>query len=75
MNVQFDKRLVEPNSALGGALRYLLNHWSGLTLFLRKAGPLWITILANGGSSGRFFTERIRCSARPATGPRWAMST
>ncbi len=38
MNVQFDKRLVEPNSALGGALRYLLNHWSGLTLFLRKAG-------------------------------------
>ena len=75
MNVQSDKRLVEPNSALGGALRYLLNHWSGLTLFLRKAGPLWITILANGGSSGRFFTERIRCSARPATGPRWAMST
>ena len=38
MNVQFDKRLVEPNSALGGALRYLLNHWSGLTLFLHKAG-------------------------------------
>ncbi|MBP6483979.1 MAG: IS66 family transposase [Rhodoferax sp.] len=38
MNDQFDQRLVEPNSALGQALRYFLNHWSGLTLFLRKAG-------------------------------------
>ena len=38
MNEQFERRLVEPNSALGEALRYFLNHWSGLTLFLRKAG-------------------------------------
>jgi transposase len=38
MTEQFDKRLVEPNSGLGKALRYLLNHWSELTLFLRKAG-------------------------------------
>ena len=49
MNEQFDKRLVEPNSALGGALRYLLNHWSGLTLFLRKAGaPLDNNICERG---------------------------
>jgi len=32
-----DKR-VEPNSGLGGALRYLLEHWEPLTLFLRVAG-------------------------------------
>jgi transposase len=38
MNEQFDKRLVEPNSGLGKALRYLLKHWDELTLFLRKAG-------------------------------------
>jgi transposase len=38
MNEQFDKRLVEPNSGLGKALRYLLKHWQELTLFLRKAG-------------------------------------
>ena len=38
MNEQFAQRLVEPNSGLGQALRYLLNHWSGLTLFLRQAG-------------------------------------
>ena len=35
---QFDEKLVEPNSALGGAIRYILNHWQKLTLFLRQAG-------------------------------------
>lgn len=35
---QFDEKLVEPNSALGGAIQYMLNHWDKLTLFLRKAG-------------------------------------
>lgn len=35
---QFDERLVEPNSALGGAIAYCLNHWDKLTLFLRQAG-------------------------------------
>ena len=38
MAEQFDKRLVEPNSGLGKALNYLTNHWSELTLFLRKLG-------------------------------------
>jgi len=35
---QFDQRRVEPNSALGGAIAYLLKHWEKLTLFLRVAG-------------------------------------
>ena len=35
---QFDDKLTEPNSALGGAIRYMLNHWEKLTLFLRRAG-------------------------------------
>jgi hypothetical protein len=38
MNGQFEQRLVEPNSGLGKALRYLIKHWEELTLFLRKAG-------------------------------------
>jgi transposase len=38
MNEQFDKRLVEPNSGLGKALRYMLKHWSKLTRFLHTAG-------------------------------------
>jgi transposase len=38
LNQQFAEKRVEPNSALGGAIQYLLNHWEKLTLFLRKAG-------------------------------------
>jgi hypothetical protein len=35
---QFAKRVVEPNSSLGRALQYWLNHWEKLTLWLRAAG-------------------------------------
>jgi hypothetical protein len=35
---QFDEKLVEPNSALGEAITYLLKRWAPMTLFLRKAG-------------------------------------
>jgi len=35
---QFDEKHVEPNSALGDAIKYLLKRWELLTLFLRKAG-------------------------------------
>lgn len=35
---QLDERRVEPNSALGGAMSYLLRHWEKLTLFLRVPG-------------------------------------
>ena len=35
---QLDEKLVEPNSALGGAIRYMLKHWEKLTVFLRRAG-------------------------------------
>lgn len=38
MNAQLDQKQVEPNSALGKALRYMLNNWRALTLFLRQAG-------------------------------------
>jgi transposase len=37
-NQQFEDRLVEPNSALGAAISYLLKHWEELTLFLREPG-------------------------------------
>jgi len=38
LQLQFDDKLVEPNSALGEAINYLLKRWEPLTLFLRKAG-------------------------------------
>jgi transposase len=38
MKQQLAERTVEPNSGLGGAVRYMLDHWARLTLFLRVAG-------------------------------------
>ncbi|HUD15028.1 MAG TPA: IS66 family transposase [Terracidiphilus sp.] len=35
---QRDEKRVEPNSALGAAISYLVKHWEKLTLFLRKPG-------------------------------------
>ena len=35
---QFAERKVEPNSGLGKAISYMLNHWEKLTLFLRVPG-------------------------------------
>jgi hypothetical protein len=35
MEQQFAEKKVEPNSSLGKAINYMLNHWSELTLFLR----------------------------------------
>jgi transposase len=38
LNQQLADKLVEPNSALGSAIGYMLRHWNKLTLFLRQAG-------------------------------------
>jgi transposase len=38
MQAQFDDRKVEPNSALGSAIRYMQNHWLELTKFLSVSG-------------------------------------
>lgn len=35
LNLQLEEKKIEPNSSLGGAITYMLNHWKGLTLFLR----------------------------------------
>lgn len=35
---QLEEQKVEPNSGLGKAIRYVLNHWQKLTLFLREPG-------------------------------------
>ena len=35
---QLEDKRTEPNSALGGAIAYMLKHWDPLTLFLRQAG-------------------------------------
>lgn len=39
MEAQLAEPKTEPNSGLGKAISYLLNHWPKLTLFLRQARP------------------------------------
>jgi transposase len=38
MDTQLAEHKTEPNSGLGKAISYLLNHWTKLTLFLRQPG-------------------------------------
>jgi transposase len=46
---QLDEKLVEPNSGLGKAIKYLLNHWVKLTRFLEVPGaPLDNNICERG---------------------------
>lgn len=40
MKKQCDEKLVEPNSGLGQAIKYMQNHWEKLTRFLSVAGAL-----------------------------------
>jgi transposase len=35
---QFEEKIVEPNSSLGKAIKYMLKHWKKLTLFLSVPG-------------------------------------
>jgi len=68
---QFQERTVEPNSGLGQAISYLLNHWQKLTLFLEKAGVPWITTSWKGHSKKPFCIVRTHCSTRLGTARRW----
>lgn len=38
MREKIEKREIEPNSPLGGAIEYMLKRWENLTLFLRQPG-------------------------------------
>jgi transposase len=38
MKIQLDQKKVEPNSGLGRAIGYMLNHWEALTRFLKVPG-------------------------------------
>jgi transposase len=41
LDKQFEERKVEPNSSLGSAVKYMINHWEKLTAFLRiESAPL-----------------------------------
>jgi hypothetical protein len=37
-HAQLDEKIVEPNSTLGKAIKYMIRHWDALTLFLEQPG-------------------------------------
>ena len=38
LHAQLEENIVEPNSGLGQAIKYMLKHWKALTLFLKEPG-------------------------------------
>jgi hypothetical protein len=70
MREQLDGRLVEPNSGLGGAIRYLLNHWEALTLFLRVAGVPIDNNIAERGLKMAILHRKNSLSYKTAHGAR-----
>jgi Transposase IS66 family len=56
MEAQLAEHKTEPNSGLGKAISYLLNHWTKLTLFLRQAGRQSVR-LSHRTAAARLGTE------------------
>jgi transposase len=65
MEAQLAEHKTEPNSGLGKAISYLLNHWTKLTLFLRQAGaPIDNNIVTAARGSGGIMPPPGLCRAR-----------
>jgi transposase len=65
---QVSERRVEPNSSLGGALKYLLKHWRGLTQATRVVGAPLDNNLVERALKMAGCIARTRCSTRRSTG-------
>jgi hypothetical protein len=75
LNQQRDDKLVEPNSALGGAIGYMLRHWEKLTLFLRQAGAPLGRVETWRGGLGRAYRFPALSSAGASLAPPCSVST
>ena len=79
METQLAEHKTEPNSGLGKAISYLLNHWPKLTLFLRQPGaPIdkdYASYCTSCGPCAMFSGKRRRseslipCALRGGSGP------
>lgn len=63
----FIEHLVEPNSGLGEAIRYMQKRWNDLTLFLRIAGASLDNNVTERAPKKAILHERTRCSTRHST--------
>ena len=66
LDKQVDEKLCEPNSDLGSALAYMLNHWKPLTLFLCVPGAPLEVASSSVPSRKRFCIAAILCSIKPS---------
>ena len=71
LEAQFAERKTKPNSGLGNAIKYRLNHWRPLTLFLCVAGAPLDNNIVEMALNGLFCTERTHCSIGHRTGRKW----
>ena len=61
MEAQLAERKTEPNSGLGKAIRYMLRHWTPLTLFLREPGaPIDNNLVTAARGSVPCWTKPLR---------------
>ncbi len=72
---QFEERRVEPNSALGGSITYMLRHWQALTLFLRVAGASLDNNICERALEMAIRHRGTPCSTRPLVVPAWETSS
>jgi transposase len=61
MKAQLAEHRTEPNSGLGKAISYLLNHWTKLTLFLSQPGaPIGRVEMWRGGLGSAYLFPAFR---------------
>ena len=69
---QIEQHRVEPNSSLGEAITYMLNHWEPLTLFLRQPGAPLDNNVCERALKKAILHRKTLISIRPRTAPAWA---
>src|SRR4051794_33496395 len=76
MEAQLAEHKTEPNSGLGKAISYLLNHWEKLTLFLRQAGaPIDNNLCTAANGSAKVMPPPGLCRVLPLlTQPAWFLT-
>jgi len=76
MEAQLREHKTEPNSGLGKAISYLLNHWMKLTLFLRQPGaPIDNNLVTAVSGSDDVMPPPGLCRVPPVlTQPAWFLT-
>ena len=74
MNQQLAEHKTEPNSGLGKAMRYMLRHWTPLTLFLHEPRAPLDNNVVERALKKAILHRKTRSSTRPCMERRWVIS-